>query len=221
MAVKFGGREHSMRRNKESSIELIKLMRERRSIRKYRSKPISLQKVCQILEAGGYAPSGANLQPWVYIIVTGEKIKKRIKEECEKVDEKFHREAPEKIKAWLKEQGITPEKNFLMEAPVLVVVAAYTKAPYWLESTWISIAYILLSVQSRGLGTLTYTPSETAFLNDLLDLPADYRAVAILPIGYPAESPSSSMRPRKPLEQVVYLNRYGSELKTYGKSGEV
>ncbi|RLI27033.1 nitroreductase family protein [Candidatus Bathyarchaeota archaeon] len=193
-------------------MELIKLMKDRRSIRKYRGIPVSLEAVCQILEAGRHAPSGANLQPWVYIVVTEKGIKERIRKECERVERKFHREAPERFKAWLKEQGITPEKSFLTDAPILVVVAAYTKAPYWLESTWISIAYILLSVQSRGLGTLTYTPSETGFLNEILGLPADYRPVAILPIGYPAETPSPSMRPRKPLEQIVYLNRYGNRL---------
>lgn len=195
-------------------MELIKLMKDRRSIRRYKSEPIPLQEVYRILEAGRYAPSGANLQPWVYIVVTEKEVKKKIREECEKVERRFHREAHERFKAWLREQGITPEKNFLTEAPVLVVVAAYTKAPYWLESTWISIAYILLSVQSQGLGTLTYTPSETAFLNDILDLPSDYRPVAILPIGYPAEKPSLNMRPRKPLEQTVYLNRYGNKLET-------
>ena len=198
--------------NREPNMELIKLMKDRRSIRKYKGTPVSLEKVYQILEAGRYAPSGADLQPWIYIVVTEESVKERIREECERVERKFHRKAPERFKAWLKEQEITPEKRFLTEAPILVVVAAYTKAPYWLESTWISIAYILLSVQSQGLGTVTYTPSETAFLNDILGLPSDYRPVAILPIGYPAEAPSPSTRPRKPLEQIVHLNRYGNKL---------
>jgi len=165
-------------------------MRKRRSIRKYSKEPISLEGVYQVLEAGRYAPSGANLQPWIYIVVTDSKLKEKIRKESEKTERKFHRKAPVWLKKWFKEQNITPEKNFLTEAPVLVVVASSSKAPYWLQSTWISIAYILLSAESQNLGTLTYTPSPTLFLRKLLDIPEDYSPVAILPIGYPAEKPS-------------------------------
>jgi len=188
--------------------KLLQLMKKRRSIRKYSKDPIPLEKIYQILEAGRYAPSGANLQPWVYIIVIDNELKEKIRKEAEKIERNFHEKASDQLRRWLKEQKITPEKSFLTEAPVLVVVAGLTKAPYWLESTWISIAYILLSVESQKLGTLTYTPIETAFLNKLLNIPENYHPVAILPIGNPAEGPTLETRARKPLEQIVYLNRY-------------
>ncbi len=170
-----------------------------------------MEKIVQILEAGRYAPSGANLQPWIYIVVTDSKLKERIREEAERIERDFHKKASKQLKKWLKEQKITAEKSFLTEAPVLVVVAGFAKAPYWLESTWISIAYILLSAESRNLGTLTYTPSETAFLKKLLNIPDDYHPVAILPLGHPAERPPPETRPRRPLEQTIYLNRYGNK----------
>lgn len=188
--------------------DLLQLMKNRRSIRKYSEDSIPLEKIYQILEAGRHAPSGANLQPWLYIIVTDKELKEKIRKEAEKTERKFHEKAPAQLKKWLKEQKITPEKSFLTEAPVLIVVAGLSKAPYWLESTWISIAYILLSVESQNLATLTYTPSETVFLKRLLNIPDDYHAVAILPIGNPAERPSLETRVRKPLKQIVYLNRY-------------
>jgi len=188
--------------------ELLDLMKSRRSIRKYKKKPVPLEKVYKIMEAGRCAPSGANLQPWIYILVTDDKLKKEIRKEAERVERNFHKMAPSQLKKWFKEQKITPEKSFLTEAPTLIVVAGFTKAPYWLESTWISIAYILLYAENQSLGTLTYTPSEVTFLNKLLNIPEDYRPVAILPIGHPAERPSSETRPRKPLEQIVYRNRY-------------
>jgi len=186
-------------------------MKNRRSIRKYSRDSIPLEKIFQILEAGTYAPSGANLQPWIYIIVTDNELKEKIRKEAEKTERSFHEKAPVQLRRWLKEQKITPEKSFLTEAPALIVVAGLTKAPYWLESTWISIAYILLSVEAQNLGTLTYTPSKTVFLNKLLRIPDDYHPVAILPIGNPAERPSPETRARKPLEQRVYLNRYGDK----------
>ena len=191
-------------------------MKNRRSIRKYKQDPVQLEKIYQILEAGRYAPSGANLQPWIYIVVTDNKLKEKIREEAEKIERNLHKKAPKPFKRWLKEQKITPEKSFLTEAPALIVVAGFTKAPYWIESTWISIAYILLSVESQNLGTLTYTPPETIFLNKLLNIPDDYHPVVILPIGYPAETPSPETRVRKPVEQIVYLNRYGDKPETSG-----
>jgi len=188
--------------------ELLDLMKSRRSIRKYKKEPVPLEKIYKIMEAGRFAPSGANLQPWIYILVTDDKLKKEIRKEAEGMERNFHKMAPSQLKKWFKEQKITPEKSFLTEAPTLIVVAGFTKAPYWLESTWISIAYILLYAENQSLGTLTYTPSEVTFLNKLLNIPEDYRPVAILPIGHPAERPSSETRPRKPLEQIVYRNRY-------------
>ncbi len=189
---------------------LLQLMKNRRSIRKYGKDPVPLEKIYAVLEAGRYAPSGANLQPWIYIVVTDKNLKEGIRREAEKTERSFHENAPIKLQRWFKEQMITPEKSFLTEAPVLVVVAGYTKAPYWLESTWVSIAYILLSIESRNLGTLTYTPPDTFFLNKLLSIPEDYQTVAILPIGHPAERPSDKTRARRILEQTVHLNRYDS-----------
>ena len=192
--------------------ELLELMKGRRSIRKYKKELLPSEKIHQILEAGRLAPSGANLQPWIYILVTDKKLKEKIRKEAERIERNFHKKAANQLKRWFKEHKITPEKSFLTEAPALIVVAGFTKAPYWLESTWISIAYILLYAESQNLGTLTYTPSDTAFLNKLLDIPGDYRSVAILPIGYPAESPSPKTRPRRPLEQIAYQNKYGVKL---------
>jgi nitroreductase len=193
---------------------LLRLIKSRRSIRKYRKNPVPLEKIYQILEAGRYAPSGANLQPWIYIVVTDNKLKEKIREGAEKIEIDFHKKAPKQFKRWLKEQKITPEKSFLTEAPALIVVAGFTKAPYWLESTWVSIAYILLSVESQNLGTLTYTPPETVFLSKLLNIPEAYHPVAILPIGYSAETPSPETRPRRPREQIVYLNIYHNKSNT-------
>ena len=187
---------------------LLELMKNRRSIRKYKRERVPLKKIYQILDAGRYAPSGANQQPWIYIVVTDERLKEDIRREAEGVEKKFHERAPEWLRKWFGEQGITAEKSFLTDASALIVVAGDTKAPYWLESTWISISYILLSAASQNLGTLTYTPSDTVFLRRMLNLPEDYRPVAILPIGYPVETPPPETRPRKPLEQIVHQNRY-------------
>lgn len=189
---------------------MLDLIRNRRSIRKYKKQPIPTKEILQVLEAGRLAPSGANQQPWTYILVTDSELKQEIRKEAEMVEKSFHCKAPKSLKDWFNKQGITPQKSFLTEAPALIVVAGYTKVPYWLESTWISIAYILLQAASQGFGTLTYTPSDTRFLNKLLKIPKNYQPIAIIPIGYPAEKPSPEARPRKPLEIMVHRNKYGS-----------
>jgi nitroreductase len=189
-------------------MELLNLMRNRRSIRKYKKQIVPLEKIHLVLEAGRCAPSGANRQPWIYILVTDTTLKQQIRSEAERVETRYHKTAPSQLREWFKRQGITPAKPFPTDAPALIVVAGDTKAPYWLESTWISIAYILLQAENQKLGTLTYTPSDTTFLNKLLNIPNYYSPVAIIPISYPAETLTTKTRPRKPLKRIVHYNKY-------------
>ena len=189
-------------------MELLNLMKNRRSIRKYKKQTVPLRKIYSVLDAGRYAPSGANQQPWTYVLVTDVTLKQQIRREAERVETEYHKTAPPQLQEWFKRQSISSAKPFLTDAPALTVVAGNTNAPYWLESTWISIAYILLQAENQKLGTLTYTPSGTTFLNKLLNLPNHYSVVAIIPIGYPSETPTTKTRPRNPLKQIVHHNRF-------------
>ena len=112
--------------------DLLQLMKNRRSTRKYSEDPLPLEKVYQILDAGRYAPSGGNTQPWMYIVVTKKELKEKIRAKAENIEKTFHAKANDTFKRWLEKRQITPEKRFLTEAPVLIVVAGWTKAPYWL-----------------------------------------------------------------------------------------
>jgi len=103
------------RRDEDLETELLQLMKNRRSIRKYSNESIPLEKIYQILEAGRYAPSGANVQPWIYIVVIDNELKEKIRREAEKIERRFHEKAPDQLKRWLKEQGITPKKVFLQK----------------------------------------------------------------------------------------------------------
>ena len=189
-------------------MKLLDLMKNRRSIRKYKKQTVPLEKIYSVLDAGRYAPSGANQQPWTYIVVTDATLKQQIRSEAERVETEYHETAPPQLQEWFKRQSISPAKPFLTDAPALIVVAGNTNALYWLESTWISIAYVLLQAENQELGTLTYTPSNTTFLNKLLNIPNHYSVVAIIPIGYSAETPTTKTRSRKPLEQIVHYNKF-------------
>lgn len=169
-------------------MDLYDLMRNRRSTRNFLNKKVSEKKLLSILKAGLLAPSGADQKPFVYIVVDDPVLKKKIKQFCEKTDKKYFATAPEWFKQWMKKKKISLKKDFFVDAPFLVVVAGETDKPYWLESTWVSIAYMILAAENEGLASLTYTPAEMNFLKNLLHLPEIARPVAIIPVGYAKSS---------------------------------
>ena len=184
-------------------------MKRRRSIRKFKKEKFAIEELCLILNAGLLAPSGANQNPYIFVIIDDVQLKKEIRNECELADKGFHDEAPSWLKEWFSKKQITSEKPFLTDAPYLVVIAGNTTMPYWLESTWISVAYILLAAEAEGLSTLTYTPGQMSFLNLLLGLPEVYAPVVILPIGYPDEFPTKIDNDDK--EAKIFFNKFGVE----------
>lgn len=166
---------------------LYDLMKRRRSIRKYSPRAVPREKFLRILWAGTLAPSGADQQPYIYIVVDDPELKRRIRKGCKAADRAYHERAPDWMKEWLAVRGITPEKPFLTDTPYLVVVVGDTDKPYWLASAWVSIAYIILAAEEEGLATLTYTPGKMGFLRELLNLAENHQPVAIIPVGYAGE----------------------------------
>jgi nitroreductase len=189
-------------------MDLYELMKNRRSTREFYNKKVSEEKLCSILNAGLLAPSGADQKPFVCIVVDDPFLKKKVKRFSETVDKKYHSTAPEWFKKWMKKKSISLEKNFLVDATFLIVVVGETDKPHWLESTWISIAYMILAAENEGLASLTYTPAETDFLNNLLHLPRTFKPVAIIPIGYAKNKASkkTAVNGKK-----VFLNKYGKQ----------
>ncbi len=165
-------------------MDLYKLMENRRSTRGFLTKKVPVEKLQLILKAGQLSPSGADQKPFVYIIVDDANLKEKIKNFCEQADKKYYKSSPAWFKQWMKNKDVSLKKDFLVDAPLLLVIASETDKPYWLESTWISIAYVILAAENEGLATLTYTPMEMGFLNDVLDLPKSLKPVAVIPVGY-------------------------------------
>ncbi len=185
---------------------IIDLARRRVTVRKFQSKEVPIQKIIGILEVAKQAPSGANRQPWRFIVVSDAGLKHRIREESERVERSFHAKAPEWMKKWLRKKDITPVKDFLTEAPYLVIVCSEKAAVYHVQSVWLSIGYMLLAIEEEGLATVTYTPSRTAAIREILQIPDGYVVEAILPVGYAAETPAKS---RRGLSERVYSNTWG------------
>lgn len=172
---------------------MFEAIKGRRSIRAYRSDPVREEDLRKILEAAIRAPSAGNLQPWVFIVVKDPSIKREL---C------------------LAALG----QSFIEEAPVVIVVCADTSRTglyygsrgvnlYCIQDTAAAIQNMLLAAYALGYGTCWVGAFHENQVSKTLDLPRDIRPVAIITLGLPAESPP--LRPRRPLEEVVHLNRYG------------
>lgn len=183
-------------------------MENRRSIRNFSDKKFSRKTLELVLNAGLLAPSGADKKPYVYIIIDNPDLKEKIKDRCEEFDKKLFANSERWFKKWMKEKQISLEKNFLVDAPYLIVVAGETNKPYWLESAWISIAYIILAAENERLATLTYTPGDMEFLHDLIKIPINFEPVVIIPIGCPSKKVSKINTNNK---KKIFFNKYGSD----------
>lgn len=185
---------------------LFELARARRTVRRFSPEPPPMAAILRAIEVAKEAPSGMNAQPWHFLVVTDPGIKRGIREACQGVERRFHARVQGKLEQWLAETEITPDKPFLTDAPCLILVFARTDAPYWLQSTWLAIGYLLLALEEEGLGTVTYTPPDPTPVQTLLSTPKVYKLQTILPVGYPADP--KSKYPRKALAKVATLNGF-------------
>jgi len=186
-------------------MNLYDLMKNRRSTREFLKKEFPVEIVQKILNAGSYAPSGADQKPYVFIIIDDLSLKEKIRKNCVNVDKDFFNKSPDWFKNWMVGKKISLEKDFLIDAPFLVIVAGDKDKPYWLESTWLSIAYILLAAENEGVSTLTYTPSKVDFINKLLKIPLNFEPVVILPFGFCKEKPRKKNLINK---DKIFFNKY-------------
>jgi nitroreductase len=163
---------------------ILGLAERRKTARSFREKRVNIEDIKRALRAGAQAPSGANYQPWRFQIITDSAVKKEIRIASEEGEKDFYSKVSGDWAEWLDSQSINWYKPFLEEAPVLVTVHSQRKAPYATESTWLAIGYILLALEELKLSTVTYTPSNTKKVEEVLRSPSEYRLEAILPVGY-------------------------------------
>lgn len=187
-------------------MRILELARRRKTVRKFLPERPPEEDVLRAIAAAKEAPSGMNAQPWKFVVVDDDWLKGEIRRLCERSEVEFYRKVSGELGEWLSEKGFTPEKPFLTDAPYLILVFGNTKAPYWLQSTWISVGYFLLALEELGLGTVTYTPPNPRPVERLLGAPKHYKLQTILPVGYPADP--KPKYGRKSLEEVVSFNEF-------------
>jgi nitroreductase len=189
-------------------------MTARRTVRDFSAEDVPWELVENAIAAAASAPSGANQQPWTFVVVSDPALKRRIRlaAEAEEKESYEHRMSDEWLRA-LEPLGTDWHKPHLEDAPYVIVVfeQAYGLGPdgtkvkhyYVRESVGIAVGLLLAALHESGLATLTHTPSPMAFLRELLDRPANERPFVVIPVGYPAEDAAVPAITRKPLGDVL------------------
>ena len=176
-------------------MDVLEAIKSRRSVRKYKPIPVEDEKLNRVLEAVRWAPSAGNRQPWEFVVVKDSGIRKEIAE-------------------------IAPYGKFIMEAPLTIAVAVDpSKDPtHYVEDGAIAATHILLSAHALGLGSCWVGAFGSTYENDvkrILGIPTSLRIVALVALGYPAETGTSM---RKELKELVHHESYGRKVERTEKS---
>lgn len=189
-------------------------LKRRRTVRDFSDRPVPRELIETCIEAAGTAPSGANQQPWHFVVVSDADLKKRIRDAAEEEERAFYNgRAPEEWLEALAHLGTDENKPFLEIAPYLIVVFAESyqlradgarhKNYYVTESVGLATGMLIAALHTAGLATLTHTPSPMRFLNDLLDRPYHERPFLVLVTGYPSEGAQVPEITKKRLDQIA------------------
>ena len=190
------------------------LMSGRRTVRSFSDRPVPPALIESCIAAAGTAPSGANRQPWHFVVVTDPDLKRGIREAAEAEEEAFYAgRAPEEWLEALRPLGTDASKPFLETAPVLIAVfaerwgeepsGAKIKNYYVQESVGIATGILIAALHSAGLSTLTHTPSPMRFLSQLLGRPAREQPFLLLVVGHAAHDATVPDVSRRPLNEIV------------------
>lgn len=210
-------------------------MKRRRSIRAFASDPVPLELISNAIATAGTAPSGANQQPWKFVVVSDPELKRQIREGAEKEErENYERRFPEEWLDALAPLGTDWHKEFLEIAPYIIVVFkedyGYRPIPsgsqadgaadvadsprnvgvrikhyYAAESIGIASGFLIASLHQAGLAVLTHTPSPMSFLREILQRPENEKPFLVLPVGYPAEDCQVPVIQKKSLDEIMII----------------
>jgi nitroreductase len=192
-------------------------MTTRRTVRHYSDDLVPDALIDRAISVAGSAPSGANMQPWQFVVIRDRDVKRRIRQAAEQEERAFYeKRAPQEWLDALAPLGTDWRKEFLETAPCLIVVfrvdyaLQYTadgqerriKHYYATESVGIACGLLLAALHVAGLATLTHTPSPMGFLASILDRPKNEKPFLLIPVGFPAADAVVPSITKKPLAAI-------------------
>lgn len=194
--------------------EFYQLMSKRRSVRDFSDQPVPASVLEDAILAAGTAPSGANMQPWHFVVVQDSEVKQKIREAAE-IEERelYENRASEEWLDALAPLGTDANKPFLETAPALIAIflkkitideqGEKHKNYYTSESVGIATGMLITALHNAGLATLTHTPSPMKFLSQILERPSHERPFLLLVTGYPAAGTLVPDIKRLPLDKIA------------------
>jgi len=188
-------------------------MKRRRTVRDFSERHVPLDIIENCLRTADTAPSGANMHPWHFVVITDPVIKQQIRVAAEKEEQDFYKSRA--TKEWLEALaplGTDDNKPFLESAPYLIAIFAKVsgidekgkrvKYFYVNESVGIATGLLISAIHNSGLASLTHTPSPMRFLNKILRRPMQERPFLLLVVGYPKKNAKVPDIQRKSLPEI-------------------
>ncbi|MAZ87400.1 MAG: nitroreductase family protein [Cellvibrionaceae bacterium] len=193
--------------------DFSELMWRRRTVRDFSDRPVDVEIIHHAIKTACSAPSGANKQPWHFVVISNAEIKRAIREAAEEEERAFY--GGRASESWLddlKKFGTDANKPFLETAPYLIAVFLQRnsfdeegnkhKNYYMPESVGIASGMLLAALHNAGLATLTHTPSPMGFLSEILQRPSNEKPYLLVVAGYPEDGAQVPAIDRKPFDEV-------------------
>tara|TARA_B110000003_G_scaffold100941_1_gene103195 strand:- start:7893 stop:8474 length:582 start_codon:yes stop_codon:yes gene_type:complete len=188
-------------------------MNKRRTTRHFSDRDVPRELIEYAIKTAGTAPSGAHLQPWIFVAISNKDLKNKIRQAAEDEERKTYSDRmPEAWAELLRPLGTDYVKEHITDAPWIIVVFRQTKrirengevgpTYYSQESCGIAIGLFIAAIQNMGLVTLTHTPSPMKFLRKLLRRPEHEHAMLLMPVGYPADNAKVPNLTRKNINEI-------------------
>ena len=172
-------------------LTMIEAVQQRRSIRSFKNIPVPQDMILHMLEAARLAPSASNRQPWIFIVIRDEAVRREVA-----------RHAAYYLVRW----------THVAEAPLLIVLCGDAGnriyRQFLHEDVALAGSQIMLQAKALGLGTCWIGGLDRKAIGGVLKLPDHIEIVGLLTVGFPAEDPRP--RPRKPLERIAHYDVYGN-----------
>lgn len=201
--------EYSEKEMFTRSESFLEEMSKRRTVREFSDRPVPIEIIENCIKTAASAPSGANKQPWQFVIVQDPEVKTKIRKAAEKEEKEFY--GHRATKKWLEDLnqfGTDWHKPFIEIAPYLIIVfrqiydveedGSQHKNYYVNESVGIASGFLLAALHHSGLVTLTHTPSPMNFLGEILERPQNEKAFLLIPVGFPADAAEVPEIAKKP-----------------------
>jgi nitroreductase len=193
--------------------DFFNLMNKRRTTRHFSKKEVPRELIEIAIKTAGTAPSGAHLQPWTFVAISNNDLKRKIRKAAEEEEKKTYSERmPEAWAELLRPLGTDYVKEHITDAPWIIVIFRQTKRTrengdlgptyYSQESCGIAVGLFIAAIQNMGLTTLTHTPSPMKFLRDILGRPEHEHAMLLMPVGYPANNAKVPDIARKNIDEI-------------------